>query len=232
MKVSSTSPVPSNWSSFLRVDENKAELFNFLARQISSIQVAGKMIISTLDTDIICSSEVQHLSMITPCSHEEGDTRIMLHVAHCVHLGLTRICLRTVDTDVVVLAVNTMAELDTLNELWVAFGTLNNFRYIPAHTISHSLGMQKSRALLMIHALTGCDTVSSFSGRGKKSAWETWTACPAVTPTLVSLSRMPNMVSDVDLEEIERYVVTLYSRTCPLSTGNEARRSLFYISIL
>ena len=26
----------------------------------------------------------------------------------------------------------------------------------------------------MFHAFTGCDTVSSFDGRGKKTAWDTW----------------------------------------------------------
>jgi len=54
------------------------------------------------------------------------------------------------------------------DELWVAFGTGKAFRYLPAHEISASLGPEKARALLMFHALTGCDTVSAFVGHGKK----------------------------------------------------------------
>ena len=40
--------------------------------------------------------------------------------------GFRKITLRTVDTDVVVLAIANVSELN-LEELWVAFGTGNNF---------------------------------------------------------------------------------------------------------
>jgi len=33
------------------------------------------------------------------------------------------------------------------------------------------IGEEKSQALTFFHAFTGCDTVSFFSNRGKKSAW-------------------------------------------------------------
>lgn len=42
-----------------------------------------------------------------------------------------------------VLAKAHVSELDT-KELWVAFGTYKNFRYIPAHGIAKSLGPDKS----------------------------------------------------------------------------------------
>ena len=51
-----------------------------------------------------------------------------------------------------------------------AFGTGKHFCYLSAHKIANRLGPQKSRALPMFHALTGCDTVSSFVGYGKKTA--------------------------------------------------------------
>ena len=68
--------------------------------------------------------------------------------------------IRTVDTDVVVLVISTFQEL-ALEELWIAFGTENNFRYLPIHYYAGSLGPAKSAALPLSHALTGCDTVSS-----------------------------------------------------------------------
>ena len=43
------------------------------------------------------------------------------------------------------------------------------------------LGVQKCHALPIFHALTGCDVMSSFSGKGKKSAWQAWSAFPEVT---------------------------------------------------
>ena len=77
--------------------------------------------------------------------------------------------IRTVDTDVVVLSITSYFLL-AVDDLWIAFGTGNNFRYLAAHQYASALGPDKARALPMFHAITGCDTVSSFAGRGKKTA--------------------------------------------------------------
>ena len=45
----------------------------------------------------------------------------------------------------------------------------------------------------MFHAFTGCDTVSSFGGRGKKTAWETWKAYEDVTPVFSALTACPSV---------------------------------------
>lgn len=36
------------------------------------------------------------------------------------------------------------------------------------------LGKMRSLALPLFHAITGCDTVSWFYGRGKQAAWNVW----------------------------------------------------------
>ena len=105
---------------------------------------------------------------------------MILHLADAVHKGFQKILLRTVDTDVVILAVAAVAKIK-VQEVWVAFGTGQYFRYIAAHEISASLGPDKSKALPVFHAYTGCDTVSFFNTRGKKTAWQTWKACEEVT---------------------------------------------------
>ena len=92
----------------------------------------------------------------------------MVHAADAVKSGHRRILIRTVDTDVVVLAVWMAQELhEAIDELWLAIGTGKSFRYIAAHKLAASLGPDKSKALPVFHAITGCDTVSSFAGRGK-----------------------------------------------------------------
>ena len=75
-----------------------------------------------------------------------------------------------VDTDVVVLAVIIAGRLSPEHEVWLAFGTGKNFHYLSAHLIAVSQVPQKSLALLMFHALTGCDTVSGFVVHSKKTA--------------------------------------------------------------
>ena len=42
-----------------------------------------------------------------------------------------------------------------------------------------------------------------------------------------NLSNKPETLSSEDLNLIERFTVLLYSRTCPLSTVNQTRQSLF-----
>ena len=97
---------------------------------------------------------------------------MMLHVAYAARHGHQRILVRTVDTDVVVLAVMVAQKLSSQYEIWLAFGTGKNFRYLAAHEMASCLGLERSLALPMFHAMTGCDTVSSFVGHGKKTCMD------------------------------------------------------------
>lgn len=137
---------------------------------------------------------------------------MLLHAADAASNGFTKITLRTVDTDVVVLAVAAVPKLG-LQELWIAFGTGQHLRYIPAHSISRTLGPEKSRALPMFHAYTGCDTVSSFANKGKKTAWETWKVCNEATDAFLSLEDAPQTISEEISTTLERFTVLLYNRT-------------------
>lgn len=74
-------------------------------------------------------SEDYDTSRISPCDHEESDTRIFVHVLDAVLSGHKKIAIRTVDSDVVVLAVAFAATIKEIEELWIAFGTKNEFRF-------------------------------------------------------------------------------------------------------
>ena len=67
-----------------------------------------------------------------------------------------------------VLAVYIAQRLQPEDELWVAFTTGKGFQYLAAHEVSVGLGPEKAQTLPMLHALTGCHTVSSFAGQGKE----------------------------------------------------------------
>ena len=94
--------------------------------------------------------------------------------------GHSKVLIRTTDTDVVLLAVSNAREID-VEELWIAFGTGKHFRYIAALEIAANLGPEKSKALPMLYAFTGCDTVSFFAGRGKVTAWNVWSVFTQIT---------------------------------------------------
>ena len=67
--------------------------------------------------------------------------------------------------------------------------------------------------LPVFHVFTGCDTVSEFAGRGKKTAWETWKSFPSVTDALQELLALPSEVSEESRLLLERFVVLMYRRT-------------------
>ena len=52
--------------------------------------------------------------------------------------GLKKVLIRAVDTDVVVLVIAYARKLD-LQELWIAFGVGNHFRYLSIHKTTTSL---------------------------------------------------------------------------------------------
>lgn len=150
--------------------------------------------------------------MISPCSHEEADSRLFLHIAEAYSLGHRSFIVRGADTDIVVLAVALASKLTELNTLWIAFGTGKTFRYIPAHIYAEQLGNLKATALPMFHALTGCDTTCDFHGIGKKTAWEACMEFPEVTEALVELASPAHEVTQDQMALLQRLVILMYDR--------------------
>lgn len=95
---------------------------------------------------MICSVPMAVIMGLSPCRHEEADTRLLLQVADMANKGHNIIFIRTVDTDVVVLAIAFNQET-RVDEMWIGFGTEHNFQYISAQGMSTSLGPLKSMAL-------------------------------------------------------------------------------------
>lgn len=154
-----------NWQKFLRGYLNKQQLFSFLSNTLAESVEHQKELVVTDGMQVVCVPAQQDSHLLAPCSHEEADSRMMLHVQHAAQHGHNQILVRTVDTDVVV-----AEKLPVKVQIWLTFGTGKNFRYLAAHKIAVSLGAEKSLALPMFHALTGCDIVSAFVGHGKKTA--------------------------------------------------------------
>ena len=134
---------------------------------------------------------------------------MLLHAADAKQKGCKKLLVRTVDTDVVVIAISVMNDIKP-EELWVAFGVGKNLRYIPIHSIAASIGPRKSAALPFFHSFTGCDTVSSFTGIGKKTAWNVWNVYPEATEAFEELVTMPDNISHKSIALMQRFVVLLY----------------------
>ena len=103
--VEPLSRIPGNCQEFLGVDENKTELFSFLANKAILLETECQ-IINTHHQDVLFK-QPRDVASLAPCTHKEADTRIMIPVADAVRKGHNQITVRTVDTDVLVLAIAT-----------------------------------------------------------------------------------------------------------------------------
>ena len=83
----------------------------------------------------------------------------------------------------------------------------------------------------MFHALTGCDTTSTFYGKSKTSAWQTWELYPGVTLTFEFPANNPfrqlTVYSD-HFKRIERFTVILFDKLSPLDSIKKTGMELFY----
>lgn len=66
--------------------------------------------------------------------------------------------------------------------------------------------------------MTGCNTVSSFAGHGKKTARAVWIALPQLTQTFNG-----NHINEDAMNTIKRIVILLYDKT---STANYVEKAL------
>lgn len=77
--------------------------------------------------------------MLAPYTRREADTRIMVHVKDVVSRGHSLILVRTVDANVVVLAIATAAKM-SVPEFWIQFETGKTQRYLAVHDYAKLLG--------------------------------------------------------------------------------------------
>ena len=85
-RVSGEIKIPNNWQAFLRIDENKTELFHFLAEfVVRQPTTEGKRIYVTDGQDVLTNPSHLDTTSLAPCNQEEADSRIFLHVADAVN---------------------------------------------------------------------------------------------------------------------------------------------------
>ena len=183
ISVRKETPIYKKFQEFMRNDNNKTELFQMIANS-TTWDYSTTTIIATNLNGVVTNSIVEDVSALQPCNHEEADTRLLLHVYDASLKGLRKISIVTVDTDVVVIALYHFFSLN-VEELWIEIGVGQYRRWLPIHLYANMLKEEVCRALPFWFTLTGCDTTSMFSGRGKKTAWRVWESYPDATKLFV-----------------------------------------------
>ena len=103
------------------------------------------------------------------CSHEEADTRLLLHATHAERCGYESIVIQSPDIDVAVIACTLSCHFKA--SLYFRTGTKARTRIVDISAIRKDLGDDLADCLIGLHALTGCDSTSAFKRRGQKTAY-------------------------------------------------------------
>ena len=164
---------PKQFRNFWRLSQNKTDLVRFLIQDWSTNAkhcdvLDGKELYVTLEDEAhrissnrgqLSKTYVEALSS----QQEEADTKMFLAAQLAYDLGFAKVNIITIDTDVAILAIYYQSILN--GTIFLEYGTSTKVQIydMSRHSIDESL----VRALLGIHALSGCDSTSCFDGKGK-----------------------------------------------------------------
>ena len=137
--------------------------------------------------DTVTSVPGSDVTLLAPTNHEEADTRVFLHTNDMSQKGFASVMIRTVDTDVLNLALSFCKKLQ-LEKLWVDFGTGKQRCFLPVHEMV--LNPAKVDGLPFFMAVTACDQVDFFCHVSKTIAWKVWTLFPKADKVFAKLSRI------------------------------------------
>ena len=148
--------------------KTKAELTRYLAeKMIAKATVCGRRVVVTWEC--MCKAthrDVSHLES----THEEADTKLILHAVDASVQGASSIRIYSPDTDVLVLSLQKYPEL--CSNTCVVTGMGQRKRVIPLKPIYEALGQSRASALPGLHAFSGADMTGSFAGKGKLTFWK------------------------------------------------------------
>ena len=224
---------PSNWLQALRGDQFKEALVTFLVDYLensNSARILGskKLIVNNGDTcysfisqedRMVKSEEVAYYA-----KHEEVHKRMIYHVGQLP--SGTNVVVRTVDTDVVVIALGCFHQLQD-KKIWVESGvqSKNNLTYISINQLFDQLGEPLCKALPFYHAFTGCDYTSSFNRKGKIKPFKLLKKNPELQEAFLNLSHSEGISHDIK-SIIESFVCQMYGRK-KTNSVDQARLEIF-----
>ena len=88
--------------------------------------------------------------------------------------------------------------------LFQKFHTKTRRRVVDVRKVAGSLGISTCRALLGMHAYTGCDTTSAFAGKGKSSSLTLLTTDRDVTEMFLQVGQDWNLSPEL-MEQLEAF---------------------------
>ena len=139
-----------------------------------------------------------------------------------------RIIIKTSDTDGIVLYIYFDKQMANTSELWVQMGNVSSVkdgrRFLPIHELCSSLSQITCRVLPGAHALSGCNTTSSFFGNGKKLVYK---ILKDAASDFHNLDNLGDPDKDVAISCTLRFVARLYDQKSCASSHHTSSKTCY-----
>ena len=155
-------------------------------------------------------------------THEEADTKLILHALDANVRWATKLFIFAQDTDILILAVRRYDRLPNKS-----FFVPDQHTLISLHDIASTLGPLKTAALPGFHALSGCDSTGCLVGKGKSSYWKAFTSAGDKTLAALASLGSTDVVPDEITEELEAFICQVYQPGTKLRTLSALRWWMF-----
>ena len=97
------------------------------------------------------------------CKQEKADGRLLFYAAHAANDGYQSVIVCSDDTDVFIMYLGFHDKIGS--PLFQKCGTTAKKRIVDISMVAATVGIDGCRALIGMHAYTGCDTISAFAGK-------------------------------------------------------------------
>ena len=158
-------------------------------------------------------------------NQEEADTRMLL-LAKNASLTLQDVVLSSPDTDVFIIALSKLHDIEA--NMYMLTGTGDKKRLIDLNSVADNAFTRLDQvdcskdmyfeALLGFHCFTGCDSTSSFSGRGKNKPLQILNKSEEYINTFASLGCALE-VTENTVEILQSFVCHMYGKKDALALG-------------
>ena len=211
------------YKKLLSHSKTKDELTIYLAQKSLAYYQSHEVDFVVTSREAVYSNhlDVAHLES----SHEEADTRMILHAVDASKRGATVIEIHSPDTDVFLLLIRRFPDL-CKNTSFVT-GKTSFHRTIPIAPIFSALGPQLAAALPGFHVFTGADQTGKFAHKGKTTCWKTLQNSPdSVVKAFADLGKT-EVPSNTMIDALEMFVCKLYDPRTQSTSIAEVRWKIF-----
>ena len=140
-------------------------------------------------------------------SQENADTRMMLYLAHISQYDFSCAVIASIDADVTFLCLANHHKLSM--PLFQKCCSETRMKYVDIASRGNALGRDVCEALLGMHAIAGCNTVSSFAGKGQLPAFQKVKKNISFQEHFARFG-LSCELSDADFTKLQMFTCTLY----------------------